>query len=198
MPSTTKPAAHRTRTTKLRSAAAEQLEPGDIIQGTFWTSMPTETIFNYRDEDLYTLVIPTTQTIVLTLRSEMPAGRRPPVELRRNLEDHGGDGSLRDLRWQTGHHARCRRVLPVRLPVDHRGWIRVWRTPVQPLHVSISGESGQGCPADLDGNGEVGATDLATLLNGWGGAGSGDLNGNGVVDAQDLAVVLTEWGPCLP
>ncbi len=52
------------------------------------------------------------------------------------------------------------------------------------------------CPADLDGDGTVGASDLAVLLGAWNGAGTGDLDGNGTVDAADLAALLGAWGDC--
>ena len=54
---------------------------------------------------------------------------------------------------------------------------------------------GEPCPADLDGNGDVGASDLATLLAAWGTAG-GDLGGDGFTDAADLAALLASWGAC--
>jgi hypothetical protein len=60
---------------------------------------------------------------------------------------------------------------------------------------SIAAGAG-GCTADLDGNGSVGAADLAQLLSGWGASGAGDLNGDGVVAAQDLADLLGQWGDC--
>jgi Subtilase family len=47
---------------------------------------------------------------------------------------------------------------------------------------------------DLDGDGLVGASDIATLLNQWGGPGSGDLNGNGIVEGSDIAILLSNWG----
>ncbi len=54
------------------------------------------------------------------------------------------------------------------------------------------------CPAgvlgDLDGDGSVGATDLALLLGQWGTEGSADLDGNGSVGASDLAILLGAWG----
>lgn len=53
-----------------------------------------------------------------------------------------------------------------------------------------------GCPADLTGDGVVGAPDLAALLSNWGGAGTGDINGDGVVGAQDIAALLAAWGMC--
>ena len=54
-------------------------------------------------------------------------------------------------------------------------------------------------PADLDGDGSVGALDLALLLVSWGPCPPeddcpADLNGDGVVDASDLAILLTNWG----
>ena len=53
------------------------------------------------------------------------------------------------------------------------------------------------CPADLNGDGEVAAQDLAALLSAWGSAKSNaDLNGDGSVGAQDLAVLLSAWGAC--
>jgi len=40
----------------------------------------------------------------------------------------------------------------------------------------------------------VGASDIAILLNGWGGAGPADLNGDGTVNGADLATLLSNWG----
>ncbi|MFZ4750923.1 MAG: M12 family metallo-peptidase [Phycisphaerales bacterium] len=51
---------------------------------------------------------------------------------------------------------------------------------------------------DLNGDGEVGAADLATLLSAWGPVAAGtpaDFDRNGVVNAADLARVLANWGP---
>jgi hypothetical protein len=56
------------------------------------------------------------------------------------------------------------------------------------------------CDADVTGNGNVDAADLAAVLSAWGGAPTGkanaDVNGDGNVDAADLAAVLSSWGPC--
>ncbi len=50
-------------------------------------------------------------------------------------------------------------------------------------------------PADLNGDGGVGAGDLAVLLADWGMAGSpADLDGDGTVGAGDLAILLASWG----
>jgi len=51
------------------------------------------------------------------------------------------------------------------------------------------------CPADLDNNGAVGGTDLASILSAWGAAG-GDVNGDGTTDGTDLTEALSAWGPC--
>lgn len=53
------------------------------------------------------------------------------------------------------------------------------------------------CPADLDGNGEIGAADLAAVLGAWGtSGGAADLDGDGIVGAGDLSTLLGAWGAC--
>jgi hypothetical protein len=54
------------------------------------------------------------------------------------------------------------------------------------------------CLADLDGDGIVGAPDLATLLTAWGSTkgGSADIDGDGSVGAPDLGLLLGAWGDC--
>jgi hypothetical protein len=53
------------------------------------------------------------------------------------------------------------------------------------------------CPADLDGDGAVGASDIAALLSAWGAlGGAADINGDGEVGAPDLAALLSAWGAC--
>lgn len=53
------------------------------------------------------------------------------------------------------------------------------------------------CPADLDGDGNVSASDLAVLLAAWGTAHTdADLDGDGSVAAADLSIVLAAWGDC--
>ncbi len=60
------------------------------------------------------------------------------------------------------------------------------------------------CPWDSDGDGNVGAFDLAFLLGNWGPLGVGsaarclDANGDGMISAFDLAHLLGNWGPCPP
>ncbi len=54
------------------------------------------------------------------------------------------------------------------------------------------------CPADLNGDGFVGASDMPRLLNQWGttGVSDADLDGDGFVGPSDLAVLLAAWGIC--
>lgn len=46
---------------------------------------------------------------------------------------------------------------------------------------------------DLDGDGIVGAADLATLLGAWGQPGATDLDGDGTTASADLALLLGAW-----
>ncbi|MCA9285938.1 MAG: hypothetical protein KDA22_12015 [Phycisphaerales bacterium] len=53
-----------------------------------------------------------------------------------------------------------------------------------------------GAPADLDGDGNIGAADLGLLLSLWGPCDDdcpADLNGDGLVDGADLANLLAAW-----
>ncbi len=54
------------------------------------------------------------------------------------------------------------------------------------------------CVADLDGDGDVDAADLAQLLGNWGPCKGcpADFDGDGAVNAFDLAQLLGNWGPC--
>jgi len=65
--------------------------------------------------------------------------------------------------------------------------------------VALNGDfsgCGSDCPADLDGDGTIGALDLASLLAAWGSSGAADLDGDGSVGALDLAALLAAWGQC--
>ena len=55
------------------------------------------------------------------------------------------------------------------------------------------------CPADLNGDGNIGFSDLTTILGGWGpcdGICPADINGDGNVGFSDLTTVLGAWGLC--
>jgi hypothetical protein len=56
----------------------------------------------------------------------------------------------------------------------------------------------QPCPADLDGDGIVGFTDLLEVLAKWGPCGGcvADIDHDGFVGFTDLLEVLSKWGPC--
>ena len=55
------------------------------------------------------------------------------------------------------------------------------------------------CVADLNGDGQVAAQDIAALLSDWGStASAADLNGDGSVGAADITVLLSAWGACGP
>lgn len=63
------------------------------------------------------------------------------------------------------------------------------------ISLASSAQACLGCPGDLNDDGQVGASDLAFMLNAWATA-AGDINGDGNTDAQDLAALLSAWGPC--
>jgi hypothetical protein len=54
------------------------------------------------------------------------------------------------------------------------------------------------CPGDLDGDGEVGVSDLVALILAWGPCSgcAADLDGNGAVGVSDLVALVLAWGPC--
>ncbi len=56
-------------------------------------------------------------------------------------------------------------------------------------------ETAPACFGDLNGDGSVGASDLAILLGAWGTAGA-DLDGDGATGPSDLALILGAWGAC--
>ena len=69
------------------------------------------------------------------------------------------------------------------------------------LLVAPAAHAQDGCIADVDGDGIVSGSDLASVLGGWGSCSGcgGDVNGNDVINGEDLAVVLTRWGStCAP
>ena len=68
---------------------------------------------------------------------------------------------------------------------------------------NFAGDSGSvmpvpACSADLDGDGDVGAFDLAQLLGVWGPCPDcpADFDDSGDVGPFDLAQLLGAWGPC--
>ena len=66
------------------------------------------------------------------------------------------------------------------------------------LGLSTSSVQAQ-CPADVNHDQQVNATDLASVLSAWGTNGSTtgtDINNDGLVNGSDLTFVFSGWGPC--
>jgi len=58
---------------------------------------------------------------------------------------------------------------------------------------------GTPCPADVDGNGSVGFSDILAIFGSWGTFCEGcpaDLNGDGTVGFADILTLFGSWGPC--
>jgi hypothetical protein len=73
---------------------------------------------------------------------------------------------------------------------EHEGEEQAWLARLSPA-----------CPADLDGDGFVGMTDVLELLATMGPCGSceaclADVNGDCVVNITDFTAMLAAWGPC--
>ena len=59
--------------------------------------------------------------------------------------------------------------------------------------------AGVSCPWDLDHDGNVGISDLLTLLSAWGPVPTPDppdFTGDSIVGTSDLLILLANWGPC--
>lgn len=85
--------------------------------------------------------------------------------------------------------------LPEGQTLDGYGAISVWCAEFDVNFTSASFV----CRGDLDGDGEVGLPDLATLLASYGAASGashaeGDLDGDGAIDLADLAALLAVYG----
>jgi glucose/arabinose dehydrogenase len=54
------------------------------------------------------------------------------------------------------------------------------------------------CPADVNGDGDVGVSDILMLIESWGPCAgcSADVNDDGVVNVTDMLEVVGSWGPC--
>lgn len=86
-------------------------------------------------------------------------------------------------------------ALPLGLSADGNTVVGIARGPSGSFGFRL--QFGSPCPADLDGNGEVGGSDLAVLLAAWGTDDpEADLTGNGTVGGEDLAILLAAWGDC--
>ena len=52
------------------------------------------------------------------------------------------------------------------------------------------------CPWDLDGDGNVGTSDLLILFSQWGLDDTADFDRSGAVGTSDLLILFANWGPC--
>ena len=52
------------------------------------------------------------------------------------------------------------------------------------------------CAGDVNGDGEIGVTDILAVIAQWGTNGSADVNGDGEVDVSDLLLIVGSWGNC--
>ena len=57
-------------------------------------------------------------------------------------------------------------------------------------------DSDEPCTGDLDGDGNVGFSDLQLILSAWNNGDGGDANGDGETNFSDLQVILSAWGGC--
>ncbi|NBX31684.1 MAG: hypothetical protein EBR07_03005, partial [Planctomycetes bacterium] len=73
-------------------------------------------------------------------------------------------------------------------------WLCGWTAASQ--YGYTTSNCGVACPADLNGDHNVGGSDLGALLGNFGGSGSGDINNDGVVNGSDLGLLLGAWGAC--
>ncbi|HJN72012.1 MAG TPA: di-heme oxidoredictase family protein [Phycisphaerales bacterium] len=59
-------------------------------------------------------------------------------------------------------------------------------------------DSCQTCLGDLDGDGNLGVSEILTMIDAWGPCMNcaSDINGDGEVDVTDLLFIVGNWGPC--
>lgn len=111
------------------------------------------------------------------------------------------DGELRsldDMAAEAGIAvpSGVRMALPLAMSGDGFTIVGTARTPTGPRAFLLELPRPSGCVADLDGDGQVAATDLGVLLGAWGVSSEADLDGDGQVNAADLALLLAAWGAC--
>jgi hypothetical protein len=99
--------------------------------------------------------------------------------------------------WSISEFAAPGASVRVRFVAQDTGTAGLLEAGVDDFAVSIGVCEASSCPADINGDSQVGSADLTVVLAAWGSAvSSADLNVDGRVDGLDLAVVLGAWGPC--
>ncbi len=113
--------------------------------------------------------------------------------------------------WQGGDYAVSTNGNALRYATMYNFWFDADRAPVgadATLGLFKPGAAGApnsaafavlapdaaGLSGDLNGDGQVSASDLTILLAAWGTSGSADINGDGNVDGLDLSELLAQWG----
>ncbi len=90
-----------------------------------------------------------------------------------------------------------RMALPLAISADGYTVVGSARTPQGVQGFVLDLPRPAQCVADLNGDGQVAAQDIAALLSDWGSTTSAaDLNGDGSVGAADITVLLSAWGVC--
>ncbi|MGA1707716.1 MAG: hypothetical protein ACO4CI_03365 [Phycisphaerales bacterium] len=76
-------------------------------------------------------------------------------------------------------------------------WITQPTTPREQALIDYANAGSTPCPADLDGDGFVGGSDLGLMLIEWGRDDpTADLDGNGVGNGAGMGILLIAWGAC--
>jgi len=98
------------------------------------------------------------------------------------------------LRWGTLYNFRFTSDQP---PATAMATIDLFRAG-SPASVAVETVApAASCQGDIDGDGQVGSSDLALLLGNWGlMTPSADFDQSGTVGSADLALLLGLWGPC--
>ena len=115
---------------------------------------------------------------------------------------HATEGT--DSSWETAEFVVSEYVTPTAnvrfrfIAEDHASNVSFVEAGIDDLEIELLVCEVGVCDEDLDGDGVVGASDLAILLGSWGPCADcpADFDGNGIVDAADLAVLLGSWGAC--
>ncbi|MCH8824791.1 MAG: hypothetical protein IH984_14935 [Planctomycetes bacterium] len=86
-------------------------------------------------------------------------------------------------------------------PYSVNDWTLPPGVPHDPMDLAMKIEGtlvGEACPADLDGDGFVGTSDLLELFAAWGPnpESPADLDGDGSVSTSDLLELFANWGAC--
>lgn len=189
-----------------------ELACGDVVYGKSTTSVP-------RDVDAFIVDLPAGSMVEAVVRSEFPGrlilvvgecegpiGTRPGPA----VEPCGGEVSwmfkVPSESWylalETGIDGR---VLRSGLPCDEIDPKDPPDDDEEPeprvfgLHYLLSVDCQEACVGDLDGDGEVGGSDLGLLFVSWGpcsGNCEADLDEDGVVGGSDLGLLFVAWGDC--